>query len=755
MTFGRYRSPVYVTLYHYVFKPPATSVKKNQAMKKTLLALTISLVLAARTGNAAPDTANPAATPADAAADPASTTLSTVEVNAKLDKSRNQLSPSIGASQYVIDSAAIERLPLGDATPLNQILLQAPGVVQDSYGQLHVRGDHGDLQYRINGVILPESIEGFGQTLDPDIIERVQLLTGALPAQYGYRTAGVVEITTESGAHRHHDHDDEGENEDFGGKIGLLTGSQGTINPELSVHGSSDRWSYFATFEYLQNDVGVENPTRSYNAIHDRTHQARGFGYLSYLLDDDTRLSFMAGATQNRFQIPNNPGQQPSFQLAGVDGFDSAKLDERQREVTRFGILSLQGRLGESDYQVSLGQRYTSVNYWPDPIGDLVFRGVAGTIHRSNRADTLQTDFSTPLGGGSHTLRYGLYVSSEHPTSNNTALVFPADANGAQTSTTPITIVDNAPHITAKTYGLYLQDQWDINDKLTMNYGVRADKVDAYVSEGQISPRIGFVYQWSDDTTLHAGYARYFTPPPTELISQTDIALFQGTTNQLPTNVNAETRSERSHYFDVGVSQKLGSYWTLGLDAYYRKVHNLLDEGQFGAALIFSPFNYAQGRIRGVELTATYTNGNLSGYFNLSSNRSMGKEVVTGQYNFGQDELDYIASHWVHLDHDQRLTGSGGISYDWNGTQLGANFLYGSGLRRDFANTAHLPQYWQVNLSVARDFDLPQLGKTNVRFAVVNATDKVYQLRDGSGIGVGAPQWGPRAGAYLGLSKSF
>ena len=723
-------------------------------MNKTLLAIALALP-AAPFAHAADA---PAPTPDAAAADPAdkATTLQSVEVNAQLDRARNQLSPSIGASQYVIDSEAIERLPLGDATPLNQILLQAPGVVQDSYGQLHIRGDHGDVQYRINGVIIPESIDGFGQTLDPDIIERVQLLTGALPAQYGYRTAGVVEITTESGAHRHHGADgDDDEDKDYGGRVSLLNGSFGTSQTELSLHGSGDRWSYFATFEYAQNDVGIENPTPGYNAIHDRTNQIKGFGYFSYLLNDDTRLSFMAGVTNNRFQIPNNPNQQPSFALAGVDTFDSARLDERQREVTRFGVVSLQGHFGGTDYQVSLGQRYTGVDYHPDPVGDLIFNGVAGVIHRANRADTLQADFSMPFANGAHTLRYGLYASGEHPISDSTSLVFPADADGNQTSDVPITIVDNSQRIDAKTWGVYLQDEWTIGDKLTLNYGLRADKVDAYVSEGQLSPRIGVVYQLSDATALHAGYARYFTPPPTELISLTDIAKFQGTTNQLPSDVNAETRSERSHYFDVGVTHKLDAHWTLGLDAYYRKVRNLLDEGQFGAALIFSPFNYDRGRIRGVEFTANYANGNLSGYLNLSSNRAMGREVVTGQYNFDQDELDYIASHWVHLDHDQRLTGSGGISYDWNGLKLGADFLYGSGLRRDFANSAHLPQYWQVNLSAARDFDLPAIGKTNVRFAVINATDKVYQLRDGSGIGVGAPQYGPRAGAYLGLSKSF
>ena len=704
-------------------------------MNRNLVAIAIGLALSA--SHARADTT------ADAAAPDLSTTLSTVEVNAALDKARNQLSPETGASQYLITQQAIDQLPLGDATPLNQVLLQAPGVVQDSFGQLHVRGDHADLQYRINGVIIPESISGFGQTLDSRIIDNVQFLTGALPAQYGYRTAGVVDITTKTGA------------DGSGGSVGLTAGSFGTWNPEVSLYGTQDRWTYFFTASYLEDDVGIENPTSSRTPIHDHTNQAKAFGDVSYLLNNDTRLSFMFGATNDRFRIPNNPDQAPTYQLNGVSTFDSADLDEGQRETTTFGVLSLQGKFGDSSYQVSLGQRYTSVNYQPDPIGDLIFNGVAGTIDRSNRANTLQADFATPIFGGSHTLRYGLYVSDEHPISNSVSQVFPADADGNQFSDMPITIVDDSPHINARTYGVYVQDEWTITDRLTMNYGVRGDKVDAFVSEGQVSPRLGFVYQATDSTTLHAGYARYFTPPPAELISQTDIALFQGTTNQLPTNVNAETLSERSHYFDAGISQKIGDTLTLGLDGYYRKVHDLLDEGQFGAALIFSPFNYNQGRIKGLEFTSNYVNGDWNAYLNASVNRADGKDVVTGQYNFEQDELDYIATHWIHLDHDQRLTGSGGVTYNWNGTKLGADFLYGSGLRADFANTEHLPQYWQVNLSASRDFDLPQLGKINIRLAIINVTDQVYELRDGSGVGVGAPQFGPRRGAYIGFTKEF
>jgi len=628
---------------------------------------------------------------------------------------------------------------------MNQVLLQAPGVVQDSYGGLHVRGDHANLQYRINCVIIPESISGFGQALDARTIQNVKLLDGALPAQYGLRTAAVVDITTKSG----HDLGN-------GGSVGITGGSFGTLNPNASIWGSKDRWSYFFTANYLESDVGVENPTASRTPIHDHTNQVKGFGDVSYLIDENTRLSFLFGLSNNRFQIPNNPGQAPQFGYLDTVDFNSADLDERQRENTRFGVLALQGKMGSTDYQVALGQRYSSLHFTPDLVGDLMFNGIASTVDRSNRASTLQADFAMPMGDH-HTLRYGVYGALERAPSNNDAYVFPADADGNQASTTPINILDGN-RLTAKTWSAYVQDQWSIGDKLTVNYGLRGDRYQAFRAESQLSPRLGAVYQATDSTVLHAGYSRYFTPPATEAITTSNIAKFDGTTNALPDNGDNTPLSERSDYFDAGISQNVGSAWTLGLDAYYRKVQRLQDEGQFGAALVYSTFNYAKGRIKGVEFTANYASGPLNAYFNLSASRAIGSQVITSQYNFAPEDLAYVANHYIFLDHDQAYSSSGGVSYALGeSTRAGANYLFGSGLRKDgdVPNGASLPAYFQLNLSLAHDFSFDRFGDLHTQLALINALDRSYELRDGSGIGVGAPQFGPRRGLYLSVQKDF
>jgi outer membrane receptor protein involved in Fe transport len=725
--------------------PPATSNSTPIANSTAGAAVTdnpiVSDLIAQTDGNATAQSATPAAKPAAA---PAAQVLTPAQVTAKkLDEARDRISPETGSSTYRFSEKDIDHLPLGSDTPLNQILLQAPGVVQDSYGQLHVRGDHDNLQYRINGVIIPEPITGFGQSIDPHFASQISLLTGALPAQYGYRTAGVIDISTK------------GSDFQNGGSATTLFGSNGLREGSLEYAGTAGNWNYFYSGSDLRDDLGIENPTSTRDALHDTTTQSHQFAYLSNEIDSSSSISLMVGTSRNKFEIPDVPGQTPNFALAGPPVVSSSQLNARQDETNQYEVLAYQASPTDNiDYQVALFHRYTDVHYQPDPTGgDLAYLGVAAQILRKNEASGVQADGSLKLNDA-NTLRAGLFAERERFGADNQSQVFLANDAGMQTSDQPISINDQT-HLSGGTYGVYLQNEWQPLKALTINYGARYDKTDTVTDAQQLSPRAGVTYDLSQDTRLHAGYARYFTPPPTELIGATSIERFAGTTGAVASDADTAVQAERSNYYDIGVSEVLTPSITVGLDTYYRQVTDLQDEGQFGNALIYSAFNYARGKVKGVELSSNYKQGSLSAYANLSVSQAEGQDIVTGQYNFNAAELAYISNHWVHLDHDQTVSASAGSAYTFGDKTVGADMIFGSGLRSGFANTEHLPSYTTVNLSADQHFNTAFIGKFDVRLAFINIFDRVYELRDGTGIGVGAPQFGARRGVFLALTKAL
>jgi outer membrane receptor protein involved in Fe transport len=701
--------------------------------------------------------------------------VSEVVVTAKrLDAARATIQPQIGASTYTMSAKVIQNLPGGDNTQLNQVILQAPGVAQDSYGQLHIRGEHNGLQFRLNGVILPEGLSVFSQALSPKLAQSVELITGALPAQYGLRTAGIVDITTKSGAYAN------------GGEISLYGGSHDDVEPSAEIHGSAGGFNFFASVNYLQNDLGIESPDGRSNPLHDHTDQLEGFAYLEDIINPDTRVSLILGTSSQRFQIPDvsggvNGGLVYAGQPLTVDGqtsYPSQDLNEEQRENTQYAVVSLLHTAGELTTQISLFGRYSTLTYTPDVLGDLLYDGIAQYASKTDTAGGLQAEGAYRLNDA-HTIRGGLIAEIDRSTSATTSDVMLLNAmTGAQIGDTPYAIVDNGAR-TAQTYSAYLQDEWKLLSNLTLNYGLRFDQFDGFRDENQLSPRVNLVWLPLPDTTVHAGYSRYFTPPPFELIASESVGKFvapTGDPNVTSTAAPSVTKdttpfAERANYFDVGVSQKVTRALTLGVDSYYKLSKHLIDEGQFGAPIILTPFNYERGRQYGVELTATYDKGPFSAYANFAYSVAQGEDWITSQFNFAQPALDYVQNHYVYLDHDQRYSASMGASYLWRGTRFGADLIYGSGLRADLPlttpiatpdgplaaipNGAELAPYTQVNLSVSHRFETAPIGPLEVRLDLINAFDKVYQIRNGTGIGVFAPQYGPRRGVFGGVTKEF
>src|SRR4029077_19181317 len=172
------------------------------------------------------------------------TKLKEVEVIGNLNEARARIVPALGATEYTITSGQIEDQSKGPNAPFNQVLLRAPGAAQDSFGQIHLRGEHANLQYRINDVLIPEGITGFGQELDTRFADSVAIITGSLPAQYGLRTAGIVDIHTKNGAFEN------------GGYFSTYGGTYNTFVPAFQYGGSSGGFNYYFTGTYLLNSLG-------------------------------------------------------------------------------------------------------------------------------------------------------------------------------------------------------------------------------------------------------------------------------------------------------------------------------------------------------------------------------------------------------------------------------------------------------------------------------------------------------------------
>jgi outer membrane receptor for ferrienterochelin and colicin len=701
--------------------------------------------------------------------------LGNVTVVGQLNQARSMILPNLGATAYVHTADQIQAQSQGANAPLNEVILRSPGVVQDSAvnGDLHVRGEHANLQYRINGVLLPEGIAGgFGIELDPRFIQSMQLITGSLPAQYGFRTAGVIDITTKTGDFQN------------GGQVGVYGGSYNTFIPSFEYGDTQGKWDYYMNGSFNQNDLGLENPTASANAIHDQTEQYRGFLYASRLMSDTSRLTLMGSANYSTFQIPNTPDLPVGISGDGVTTWisqmspptntDSSQLNENQIQQNYYAVLAYQKSAGNLNYQVSGFGRISEAHFLPDPTGDLIFNGVASEVDRTLYSVGGEFDASYELGD-KHTIRFGGTLMEEYLTADTMTTVFPIDTNTLAPTGGPLTPIIQNSSPNALFAGVYVQDEWKILPKFTLNYGARFDEYYAtFDKENQPSPRVNLIYQPTDLTTLHIGYSRYFTPPPLENVPVGNIKVFNGTSNQSAVQQDDPVKAERANYFDAGISQILTKHLQLGVDGYYKYAQEQLDDGLFGQSQILSAFNYAKGRVYGVEGTASYNLGAFSTYANFAYSVAQGQNWSSAQFLFDQASLAYVQNHWIYLDHDQEFSGSFGTSYTLRESHNTSSLfyvdaIYGSGLRQDgggeiggtidptapIPNGATVQPYYSINLGMEQDFKIPHDRMLKARFDVVNVTDHIYQLRSGSGVGVNAPQYGMRRGFFGSLTLVF
>lgn len=651
----------------------------------------------------------------------------------RLDAARAGIASDLGASTYTISNRLVELRPGGETASLGQVLLQAPGVALTPAGQLQVRGATG-LQYRINNVIIPEGFTDLSESLSARMEQSIDLITGALPAQYGLQAGGVVNITTQNGVYQQ------------GGQAQLYGGS-GEIEPAIEYSTVIAGTNIYTSGSYLHNKAGLSSLDGAATPRHDATDQWESFGYFDHALSDRARLSLIAGATNERFELPLK-----------ADGTTVAGSDTRGgHEGTRgeYAVLSYLYAGERLSFQASTFAHASAYRLASDVTQSLAATGLGQAVRDRETTAGIQVEGAYTLTSA-HKLRAGLLASTSRQDSDVASTVFAVDPAGRPLSATPETLAVSSSDA-SDLFSAFTEDEWTLTRQLTLNAGLRFDHVRGAVPGDKLSPRLNLVWADAQGTTVHAGYARYFVPPQDNDGAGRTLRL-AGTTGAPAGTGDSQLRAETDDYYDLGVQQKLARL-TVGLDAYARRATDLLGATPIGQSLLQRSFNYDRGRLHGVELTANYASGPVTAWSNLAFARAQGCGLSSGQYDFTPAEQAFLASHCVATSSDQRVTASGGASYQIGGLHLSGDILFGSGAPRTPAggepDGAHMPAYSQVNLSAL--YRVAGLGgkPVDLKLDIVNAFDARYQLSDGTALGGGVPQWGVRRGIFIGAEQNF
>jgi len=367
----------------------------------------------------------------------------------RLDAARTGIDAALGATVYALSNDAVENRPGGETGSVAQILAQGPGVGGSAGGGLAVRGSRA-VQVRINDVVVPEAIADPSEHLSARLAETTRLMTGTLPAQFGFAPGGVVSVTTKSGLYQH------------GGQAELFAGSSGFLEPALEWSGSAAGTSLFASgsLERDRSTVSVADGVRA----RDGRRTLGGLAFADRVLGPHDRVSLLVGGSGERHRFGATalgPGDEQSS-----DGYAVATFQHSDDGFTLQASLFTAVATDSTHFLVATRER----------------RAAFG----------VQVDASARIGSR-HTLRAGLIASRirvrgmEPPSSPAAAARMPV--------------------------ALYAQDEWQIARGVTLDPGVRVEWLRGFAGRPVAEPRANLVWSPDDDVTFHAGYARYAAAP--------------------------------------------------------------------------------------------------------------------------------------------------------------------------------------------------------------------------------------------------
>ena len=576
-----------------------------------------------------------------------------------------------------LNQITIAHSPAAGSVP--EVLLQLPGAARGANGVVHINGDHGDIDYVVDGVAIPQALNReIGSEIDPADISFMDVLEGAYPAQYGGRFAAVVNIDTKAPS-------------SAAGVSGYLSGgSFAAYDSDFGYHAAAGKGSFVLAARQERTMRALDPP--DFAAVHDAGTDSDLFARYALPVGQDFLLASATHSYQT-FQIPND-----------VSGGEPASTDDNETQDDAFVNVQYHHTLrsnGAMTYGIAF--KRSRIRDFNDPQNDFIYgetqnlasggsatdcaNGIvsacAYSLFSDRTARDVIVDVENTLSNGSHAIRYGAAYDGARVDKVYDITLQP----GNFISASPATVTDNAPN-SSRTESAYVQDSWRIGPLWRVDYGVRVDAFRIFSNEfdrsfSQVSPRLKITRLFGTRSDVYVYVGRFFTPFSLENVSPAAAQRLNAPIE--PSVVQFDLKPQRDTDFEIGGTAALAG-GILGLRVMQKYARDLIDDTQVGLTALHQDINYAQGNISSQSLS--YQRNREHGgrtYFSLTHTRPVNKGCETQLLApcFG------APGDWTPADHDQRWDAAGGTTFDdARGGWFALDGEYGSGLSSAYCQPA-------------------------------------------------------------------